>query len=184
MWDLLTVHPSCFLRYPSSFRAAARVLLPSAANVLRCDSTIYQNPTKSKCVGRTEVAPGRSRSNPSCHGMKRIREWGYPYRGHLIFRFVPPTPAPRLRQLLRSCCADLRLPPPGPEVERRLLRAARGRPGWILQCSQLQTQARYWRDERLCIALLCTDTEMALRQGILELLSAGDWMIPLPDQCS
>src|SRR6267154_5175913 len=39
------------------------------------------------CVASTEVAPGRSHSNPSCHGMRRIREWGCAYRGHLIFRF-------------------------------------------------------------------------------------------------
>lgn len=96
--------------------------------------------------------------------VERERQRMKPWRIGALSVRMPRTPAPQLRQLLLTRCADFGLAPPGRDVERRLLRAARGRPGWILQCAQLETQTRYWRDDRLSVALLCTDTEIALRQ--------------------
>jgi len=103
-----------------------------------------------------EVERERQRMKPWCLGALSMR--------------MPPTSAPRLRKLLHASRAELRLPPPGAQIERRLLCAARGRPGWILQCAQLQSQAQYWRDDNLSAGLLCTDTEIALRQGALNFL--------------
>jgi len=108
--------------------------------------------------------------------VERERQRMKPWRVGALSVRMPPTSASRLRQLLRSSCADRHLPLPGPQVERRLLRAARGRPGWILQCVQLQTREQYWHDDRLCVALLCTDSEIALRQRTLNFLRGGELM--------
>lgn len=115
--------------------------------------------------------------------VERERQRMKPWRLGALSVRMPPTSAPRLRQLLRSKCADPRLPSLGPQSERRILRAARGRPGWILQCARLQSQARYWHDDRLSVSLLCTDTEIALRQGTLNFLRDGELMPP-PSQSS
>lgn len=106
--------------------------------------------------------------------VERERQRMKPWRLGALSVRMPRTSAPQLRQLLRTQCADFDLPPPGRRIETRLLRAARGRPGWILQCAQLETQSRYWRDDRLSVALLCADTEIALRQGALNLPPTGE----------
>jgi hypothetical protein len=83
---------------------------------------------------------------------------------------MPPMTTHRLRGLLRARIAELDIPHLAPEHERRLLRAARGRPGWIVRCAQLLAHRRYWRHGTLYVSVLCTDTEIALRQGALRLL--------------
>jgi predicted ATPase len=83
---------------------------------------------------------------------------------------MPPMTTRRLRGLLRVRIADLDIPHLAPEQERRLLHAARGRPGWIVRCAQLLAHHRYWRRGTLYVSVLCTDTEIALRQGPLRLL--------------
>jgi len=83
---------------------------------------------------------------------------------------MPPLSARQLRRLFRSCCAERHVPHVIPDQERQILRAARGRPGWIVQCVRLISGERYWRDELLRASLLCVDTEIALRQGHLKLL--------------
>jgi predicted ATPase len=87
---------------------------------------------------------------------------------------MPPISIPQLRTLLRSRCAEHRLSV-GREMEQQILRAARGRPGWIVQCTTLMPQNRYWHEGKLYPTLLCTDTEITLRQGHLRLLA--------PDAC-
>jgi len=84
---------------------------------------------------------------------------------------MPPFPTPRLRQLFRTCCAENLVSNISRNQEHQILRAARGRPGWIVQCAQLIVEERYWQEETLRASLLCVDTEIALRQGRLELLS-------------
>lgn len=87
---------------------------------------------------------------------------------------MPPASNARVRRLFRARCQ--------PEVEakitalheREIVRAARGRLGWIVQCSRLIEQARYWNVETLYVSVLCTDTEIALRQGDLGLLLPPD----------
>ncbi len=70
-----------------------------------------------------------------------------------------------LRELFRVRCAELGMSTLAPEIERRLLRAARGRPGWMIACAQMLADGRYWRGRQLFATLLCTDTEIALREA-------------------
>jgi hypothetical protein len=90
---------------------------------------------------------------------QRMKPWRL---GALSMR-MPPLPAALLRELLQARCAELHLPLPGPDAEQQLLRAANGRPGWILQCADLQAQGRYRQGEQIFTAELSADTENALR---------------------
>jgi len=83
---------------------------------------------------------------------------------------MPPAPTGRLRRLFRQCRAKHRLPRLPPNQERQIIRSARGRPGWIMQCARLIPEERYWRGKLLQASLLCVDTEITLRQGHLKLL--------------
>jgi hypothetical protein len=95
--------------------------------------------------------------------------------------------SPRERQRLREMkvgCLSLRMPPTSsrtlmrllghawsmepafalPTAARRILvRAARGRPGWIVLCAALGAQPRYWHQQQLRVHVLALDTEMHLR---------------------
>ena len=51
---------------------------------------------------------------------------------------------------------------PGP-ARRILVRAARGRPGWVVTCASLAGHSRYWRDGQIQARLLATDSELCLR---------------------
>ncbi len=83
---------------------------------------------------------------------------------------MPSASTRRLQELFRDYCADYRIPPIPPNQERQIIRAARGRLGWIVECTRLMSQRRYWRDLILQASLLCVDTEITLRQGHLNLL--------------
>jgi len=48
-------------------------------------------------------------------------------------------------------------------ARRTLVRAARGRPGWIVLCAALGAQPRYWHQQQLRVHVLALDTEMRLR---------------------
>lgn len=87
---------------------------------------------------------------------------------------MPSTSTLRLRSLLHVKCAEHGFSLES-EAEHQLLRTARGRPGWIVQCTTLMADARYWHDGHLYPTLLCTDTEIALRQGELQLLAPKTW---------
>jgi AAA ATPase domain len=95
--------------------------------------------------------------------------------------------SPRERERLRAMrvgCATVRMPPVasrslarqlagplapiGPRqltagARRTLIRAARGRPGWIVQCTALACEDRYWRDGCLQASLVAWDTEVLVR---------------------
>ncbi|OOG28834.1 hypothetical protein B1C78_00425 [Thioalkalivibrio denitrificans] len=75
------------------------------------------------------------------------------------------TPHAQLRSLWREVCAGQGLPTLEPHYERQLLRAARGRPGWLLTCVQLLKEGAHWRDGLLHASVLCLDTEALLRHG-------------------
>jgi energy-coupling factor transporter ATP-binding protein EcfA2 len=77
---------------------------------------------------------------------------------------MPPASVRQLRLLLRSRCTEHHLTV-APDQERQILRAARGRPGWIVQCTALMPQSQYWHDGQLYPTLLCTDTEITLRDA-------------------
>jgi len=83
---------------------------------------------------------------------------------------MPPLSISRLARLFRACCNGTVAGNVPRKQERQILQAARGRPGWIVQCAHLIVEERYWRDEVLQASLLCVDTEITLRQGHLKLL--------------
>lgn len=83
---------------------------------------------------------------------------------------MPPASPRRLRRLFRTHCANGDIPRVTPDQEREIVRAARGRPGWIVQCARLIAQSRYWRGTTLYVSVLCADTEIALREGRLGFL--------------
>jgi hypothetical protein len=70
---------------------------------------------------------------------RRLRPWRL---GKLSVR-MPPASADLLHDLLQARSAERGLPKLEPEVERRLIRAAEGRPGWIVECVRLQSDARF-----------------------------------------
>jgi hypothetical protein len=86
-----------------------------------------------------------------------------PWRLAALSMRMPPFPAALLRELLHARCAKLHVSLPGPDAEQQLLRAANGRPGWILQCVDLQAQGHYRQGEQIFVAELSDDTENALR---------------------
>jgi len=83
---------------------------------------------------------------------------------------MPPVSSERLRHLLQESRSRHHLPPLSPEFETSLIRAAGGRPGWILQCIDLERNGAYWQNEQLSVLQLSEDTEMALRGCALDLL--------------
>lgn len=100
---------------------------------------------------------------------QRLRRWGLG-----VFSLpMPPASSDRLRRLLRARCHGQDMPSLAADQERQLIRAARGRPGWMTTCAGLIAQPRYWYDDRLYVSVLCMDAETALRQADL-LLSTND----------
>jgi hypothetical protein len=93
---------------------------------------------------------------PSRYGAMRVR--------------MPLTPTRQLRRLLYTLTGGLGLPPMASRVEQKLLDAARGRPGWIVKCTELACESRYWCEHGLLVTALCVDTEAAVRYRALELL--------------
>jgi AAA ATPase domain len=87
---------------------------------------------------------------------------------------MPLASPPLLRTLLHAKCAE-RAISVGADDERQLLHTAQGRAGWIVLCTSLMSDPRYWHDGHLHATLLCTDTEITLRQGKLHLLAPKDW---------
>lgn len=87
---------------------------------------------------------------------------------------MPPVSMLQLRALLRSRCEQGGFAVE-PEMERQILKTAQGRPGWIVQATMLMSQPRYWHEGHLYPTLLCTDTEIMIRQGELRLLAPNGW---------
>lgn len=83
---------------------------------------------------------------------------------------MPTTPTRQLRRLLYTLTGGLGLPPLAAGVEQKLLEAARGRPGWIVECTELACEPRYWCEHGLLVSALCVDTEAAVRYRALEIL--------------
>jgi predicted ATPase len=91
--------------------------------------------------------------------------------GAMIVR-MPSTPTRQLRRLFYALTGGYGLPPMAPSVERTLLDAARGRPGWIVKCAELACDSRYWCEHGPLVSALCVDTEAAVRYRALDLLRA------------
>lgn len=82
---------------------------------------------------------------------------------------MPAVPTRTMRHLLRNLTAAHDLPPLAPAHEPQLLRAARGRPGWLITCVDLLRQGAYRRNGDLYASVLSADTEIALRGESLSL---------------
>lgn len=82
---------------------------------------------------------------------------------------MPLTATRQLRRLLYTLTGGLGLPPLAPRLEQRLLEAARGRPGWIVKCTELACEPRYWCEHGLLVCALCVDTEVAVRHKALDI---------------
>jgi energy-coupling factor transporter ATP-binding protein EcfA2 len=107
-----------------------------------------------------EVELERPRMKPSQLGALSVR--------------MPPVSTTLLRELLQAQCMHLHVPLPGPDDERRLLRAALGRPGWIIKCVELLTQGEYRQGEQIFVSELSADTEIALRELALGMRPPND----------
>lgn len=80
---------------------------------------------------------------------------------------MPPTPARSLgRQLaaLSMPMGNLSLPV---QTRRALIRAARGRPGWLVQCAACASDEQFWHDGRLRVHQVAWATELRLR-GVVD----------------
>jgi hypothetical protein len=95
------------------------------------------------------------------HERERLRAW---HIGALSVR-MPPTSDRQIHRLLGAAiqAGDFT------EIEANMLQqiahAARGRIGWLNHCIGRLHMQEYWRDGRLHLAALCTDTEIAIRQS-------------------
>jgi energy-coupling factor transporter ATP-binding protein EcfA2 len=97
----------------------------------------------------------------SPHERDRLRSW---QAGALSIR-MPLVTSRRLHRLLSAATQTHRLPDIEPRMVRGILRVARGRIGWVTECIRRLQMPSYWRDDRLHLAALCIDTEIAIRQA-------------------
>jgi energy-coupling factor transporter ATP-binding protein EcfA2 len=97
------------------------------------------------------------------HERERMRAWR---AGALSIR-MPRTPNRELLPLLTAAIRSRNQPaiPVEPRSMRQILRAARGRIGWLHESIRRLQSADYWREDRLHAAVLCTDTEIAMRES-------------------
>jgi hypothetical protein len=95
------------------------------------------------------------------HERERLRAW---HIGALSVR-MPLTSDRQLHHMLIRALRDGRLPELHPNMIRQIAHTARGRIGWLVECIERMHAQEYWRDARLHLAALCTDTEIALRQS-------------------
>ena len=95
-----------------------------------------------------------------------VRPWRY---GALSVR-VPLASKAQLRRLLLERAADLGLSEFDAPAQERFLAAARGRPGWIIDCTELARLPGYWCEHGPLVSVLCIDTEVAVRYKSLEML--------------
>jgi len=83
---------------------------------------------------------------------------------------MPLASTRQLRRLLYALTGGLALPPLASGTEQKLLESARGRPGWIVKCTELACEQRYWCEHGLLVSALCVDTEAAVRYQALGML--------------
>jgi hypothetical protein len=91
----------------------------------------------------------------------RLRTW----RRHALCMRMPLMPSRRLRRLLQSSCSARALPAIDPGLSRQIVHAARGRVGWLRECVNHLEIPEYWSGGRLHVGALCTDSEIAIREG-------------------
>jgi energy-coupling factor transporter ATP-binding protein EcfA2 len=90
---------------------------------------------------------------------ERLLAW----RRHASRVRMPLMPNRRLSRLLRSGWAARGLPEIDGKTVQEIVRAARGRVGWLRECVRRLEMPEYWRDGRLRVSALCIDSEIAIR---------------------
>ena len=98
----------------------------------------------------------------------RMRPWRY---GAMSVR-IPLATARQLRRLLEERWRTLQLPPLDGDATHTFVEAARGRPGWIMKCSELAREQRYWCAYGPLVSVLCVDTEAEVRYHALAMVRA------------
>lgn len=93
---------------------------------------------------------------------QREREWLRGLKIGCMTMRMPPTASRSLMRLLMHSWASPTALPLSTD-RRTLVRAARGRPGWITECAALAADPQYWMDGQLRVHILALDTEMSLR---------------------
>ena len=97
----------------------------------------------------------------SPHERDRMRSW---HVGALSVR-MPLTSNQELYKLFLAATRTHEWPAVEPRIARYMIRTARGRIGWLAECIRRLQTPEYWRDDRLHVAALCMDTEIAIRQS-------------------
>jgi len=96
-----------------------------------------------------------------------------PWRLAALSVKMPGASADLLRDLLRAQVSESGGVKLDEDTERSLIRAAAGRPGWILECAQRLGEKHYWQGSQLFLSVICTDVEAVLRRDTPGLLSVG-----------
>jgi hypothetical protein len=76
---------------------------------------------------------------------------------------MPALPSRVQRALLAAQWPANDFAQPSAAARRVLIRAARGRPGWIAVCAQLAREPRYWCADGLKARVLALDSELTMR---------------------
>jgi hypothetical protein len=84
--------------------------------------------------------------------------------GCTTLRMPPATSRTLTRLLVHSWELQTALPFSAP-ARRALVRAARGRPRWIMECAALASDPQYWLDGQPRVHLLAIDTEIHCRSA-------------------
>jgi energy-coupling factor transporter ATP-binding protein EcfA2 len=92
---------------------------------------------------------------------ERLRNW----RRHALCMRMPLMSNRLLRRLLLSECVMCGLLTIDRKLVRQIIHAARGRVGWLNECVRRLQMPDYWNGGHLRIGGLCTDTEIAIREG-------------------
>jgi len=95
------------------------------------------------------------------HERERMRAW---HVGAISVR-MPPAPDRQMLRLFMAAVQTSNLPQVDSKMAQQIAHAARGRIGWLKGCIRRLAAEEYWRDGRLHLAALCTDTEIATRES-------------------
>jgi energy-coupling factor transporter ATP-binding protein EcfA2 len=85
------------------------------------------------------------------------------WRRHATRVQMPLMPPGELEKLLESAWLARGLPQTEGKIKRRIVRAARGRIGWLRECTPKLEEVKYWREGVLRVGALCTDIEVIVR---------------------
>jgi hypothetical protein len=91
----------------------------------------------------------------------RLKSW---QAGALSVR-MPIASSRWLRRVFSAAIQAQHLPKIEPRMMGYIMRIARGRIGWMTECTRRLQRQEYWRDDRLHLGALCMDIEIAIRGG-------------------